>query len=219
MKETQLLLILTHSHSYNAPSHHPLISFDLRLFQSWLYTSIFGLFSKAPDWSKFFKHTFETYFLMKVHKAWMRNHWSENPSNYIYQFSESVIELEFQPIGFLGRHFFITFVRKLTQMLILTVFFRILAGLTEKWRKRSIFYYKNKNIYNFYALTIKIEFRNVSEKGGLDGKTEQNRFKVFTLALFFQKKSDKMGILNRFCSVFPSKPPIFVHIFEVSFDR
>ena len=29
----------------------------------------------------------------------------------------------------------------------------------------------------------------MSEKGGLDGKTEQNRFKVFTLALFFQKNT------------------------------
>ena len=28
-----------------------------------------------------------------------------------------------------------------------------------------------------------------------------------------------MNTLRRFCSVFPNKPPIFGHIFKVSFDR
>ena len=61
----------------------------------------------------------------------MRDYSSEM-SNDIFQFSVSIIELEFQPIGFLTHDFFITFIRKLTQMLILTLFSRILGGLTEK---------------------------------------------------------------------------------------
>ena len=69
---------------------------------------------------------------MKVHINWMHDYRNENTSNEIFPYSVSVIELEFQPIGFLGSHFFITFIRKLTQMLILTLFTRILGGLTKK---------------------------------------------------------------------------------------
>ena len=34
-----------------------------------------------------------------------------------------------------------------------------------------------------------------------------------------KKKVGKVGTLKRFCSVFPFKPLIFVHISEVRFDR
>ena len=56
----------------------------------------------------------------------------KNTSNDIFHFSVSVVELQFQPIDFLACHFFINYIQKLTQMLILTLFFRILGGLTEK---------------------------------------------------------------------------------------
>ena len=65
-------------------------------------------------WSKFFKRIFEAYFLTKMHEISMLDYWSENTSNDIFQFSVSVIEHEFQLIGFLVRHFFVAFIRKLT---------------------------------------------------------------------------------------------------------
>ena len=70
--------------------------------------------------------------MTKVHEIKMHDYLNENESNDIFHFSVSVIELEFQPIGFLLGHFFVTFIRKLTQMLILTLFSRILGGLTGK---------------------------------------------------------------------------------------
>ena len=48
---------------------------------------------------------------------------------------------------------FVSFIRKLTQMLILTLF----SGSC------SILHNKNKKIYNFNAVTIKTDFRNMSE--------------------------------------------------------
>ena len=69
------------------------------------------------DWS-----TFEACFLTKVYENWMYDYWNKNTSNDNFHFSVSVIELEFKTIGFLGHHFFIVFIRKLTQMLILTLF-------------------------------------------------------------------------------------------------
>ena len=47
---------------------------------------------------------------------------------------------------------------------------------------------KNRKIYIFYAFTVKTDFGNASENGGLDGKTEENRLKVATLPSFFKKK-------------------------------
>ena len=52
------------------------------------------------DCSKFFKRTFEAYFLMKIYEIWMRDYRNENTSNDIFKFSVCVIELELQPIGF-----------------------------------------------------------------------------------------------------------------------
>ena len=67
-----------------------------------------------------------------MHEIWMHDYPSENTSHDISNFSTSVIELEFQSISFLTRHFFITFIGKLIQMLILTLFSRILGGLIAK---------------------------------------------------------------------------------------
>ena len=64
----------------------------------------------------------------------------------LFVFSVSVAELEFQQISFLAYHIFIAFIRKLTQMFILTLFFRISGGLTENRKTHCpIFHYKNKN--------------------------------------------------------------------------
>ena len=57
----------------------------------------------------------------------------KNMSNDTLNFSVSVLELEFQQIGFL--HYFIPFI----QVLILTLFFRILGCLTEKRKTLSDF--------------------------------------------------------------------------------
>ena len=74
----------------------------------------------------------------------------------------SVIELEFQMTGFLTCHFFIPFIRKLTQMLIETLFSWILVGFTEKRQTLFDLSLKNANIYKFYAFAIKTDFRNMS---------------------------------------------------------
>ena len=39
---------------------------------------------------------------MEMHENWMLDYWNENTSNDIFHFSVNVIELEFQPIGFLA---------------------------------------------------------------------------------------------------------------------
>ena len=44
--------------------------------------------------------------LTKVYENWMHNYRSENVSNDIFRFSVSIIELEFQPTGFLVCHFY-----------------------------------------------------------------------------------------------------------------
>ena len=111
----------------------------------------------------------------------MHNYWNENTWNDTFHFSVSVVELEFQQIGFLAYHFFLPFIRKLTQVFILTLFFRILGGLTEK----RIFLYRNKNFFNFYVFTIKTDYKNVSESKKFRRKTEQNRLKMSTLPPFF----------------------------------
>ena len=69
-----------------------------------------------------------------MHEIRMHDYWNENTSNDTFYFSVSVVELEFQPIGFLASHFFITFIRKWTQEPILTLCSRILGDLTEKRR-------------------------------------------------------------------------------------
>ena len=67
-------------------------------------------------------------FLTKANEVWRRDYSSKNASNDAFHFSASIIEFEFQPIGFLVCHFFITFIGKLTEMLILALFSRILDG-------------------------------------------------------------------------------------------
>ena len=57
----------------------------------------------------------------------------------LFLFSVSVVELEFQQISFLIYHFFIPFIRKWTQVLILTLFFRILSSLIVKRKILSDF--------------------------------------------------------------------------------
>ena len=64
---------------------------------------------------------------MKMHENWMHDYNNQNTINFFV----SVIELELQPAGFLGCHFFITLI-KMTQMLIFTLFSQILDDLTEK---------------------------------------------------------------------------------------
>ena len=76
---------------------------------------------------------------MEVHKIWMHDYLNENTSNGTFHFSFRVVKLEFQQINFIPDHFFITIVGKLTEVLILTLFFWILGCLTEKRKTLSDF--------------------------------------------------------------------------------
>ena len=82
--------------------------------------------------AKYSKAVLKFIFLTKVNKICKHDYSSRNMSNDTFPFSVSVIELEFQQIGFLARYFFISFIRKLTQILILVLFSGILGGLTAK---------------------------------------------------------------------------------------
>ena len=125
--------------------------------------------------------------MAKVREIWMHDYWNKNMPNDFFHFSVSGTKLEFQQIGFLMCHFFITFIQKLTQMLILTLFSLILGGLTKKDKRCSISRYKNKKIYELYAFTIKTDFRNVSRSREIGWKSKQNCLNVPNLPRFSQK--------------------------------
>ena len=97
----------------------------------------------------------------------------KNTSNDISHFSISVTELEFQSIGCLASHFLITFIRKLTQMPILTLFSRILDGLTEKKLTLLDFPLKNKTSTNFISLQSKFISKKCQKVRSLDEKAKQ----------------------------------------------
>ena len=84
-------------------------------------------------------------------------------------------------------HFFITFTRKLTEILIFTLISSILGGLTENYKRCLIFHYKNKNIYNFYAFTKKIDFRNMSKSREFRWENKANPSPVAYFVTFFSK--------------------------------
>ena len=111
-----------------------------------------------------------------------------NASNDSFHFSVSVIQLELT--GFLACHFFVIFIRKLTQMLILTLFSRTLDGLTEKRKTLCCFSIKIRISIFFMQLQSKLTSEMYRKIGGFDGKTEQNRLKVYPLfhLFFFFKK-------------------------------
>ena len=69
-------------------------------------------------------------FLTKVNEICRHCYLSKNMSNDAFYFSVIITELEFDVIGFLACHFFIFFIRKLIQMLTLTLFPQILGSLT-----------------------------------------------------------------------------------------
>ena len=150
------------------------------------------------DWSKISLFTFEAYFLTKLHENWMRHYSCENTFNDIFYFSVSVIKLEFQPTGFLACHFFMTFSRKLTQMLILILFTWALGSLTEKQNKTTTTTKKTMQFSTikiriciiFYAFTIKTDFRNISENGKFKQKNRAKPSQSAYIATFFifQKK-------------------------------
>ena len=50
----------------------------------------------------------------------MHDYYNENTYNDTFHFSVSAVELEFKQISFLAYHFVMTFIRKLTEVLILT---------------------------------------------------------------------------------------------------
>ena len=84
---------------------------------------ILRLFSNTHWLEKNFLCTFKACFFTKVHKICNSDYSNENTSNGPFHFSGTAVVLEFLQISFLAYHFFITFIRKLTQVLILTLFF------------------------------------------------------------------------------------------------
>ena len=95
--------------------------------------------------------------------------------------SATVTELEFQSKGEPFSR--ATFIRKLTQMLVLTLFSRILDGLNEKRRTQFDFLYKISII--FMHLLSKLTSEIYQKLGSFDEKTKQNRLKVPILPSFF----------------------------------
>ena len=89
----------------------------------------------------------------------------------------SVIELEFQMTGFLTCHFFIPFIRKLTQMLI--GWFNRKTVSTVRFTIIKI-----RISMNFIHLRSKLTSEICQKIGSLDGKTNPNRLKLLTLPLF-----------------------------------
>ena len=131
----------------------------------------------STDWSKWIEKCIKFGCIiigMKIHLK-----------KYIFIF---LLELEFQQKSFLAYHFFITFTWKLTQVLILTLFFRILSDLTEKQ--------KNAVRFSILKISLSIIFMHLRSKliseicqkvGSLDKKTEQICLKVHALPPFSQK--------------------------------
>ena len=129
----------------------------------------------------------------------MNDYSNENTSIDVFHFSVSVTELSFNRQVFLACQFFIIFIRKLTQMLILTLFFRILGNLTEK---RQTLFNENKNINKIYAFTIKIDLRMCQKVGSLVEKQSKtvSRLPICNLflkkLLFLLKNDERLSILN-----------------------
>ena len=118
----------------------------------------------------------------------MYNYWNENTSNNIFHFPVSIIELEFQPIGFMTCNFFVTFIGKLTQTLILTLFSQILEGFNRKAKNNVRFFFiKIRISVIFMHLRSKMTSEICLKAGCLHGKAEQNCLKVENLPPFFQK--------------------------------
>ena len=128
------------------------------------------------------------HFLTKVNANWMHDYWSKNTSNDIFHTSVSVIELEFQPIGFSRLPLFYHFYPKIDAK----AHFNSLLSNVE-WFNR-----KPKNTVRFSIIIIRISiifmhlrselFSEISQKiGDLDWKTEKNHLKVPILPLFIQK--------------------------------
>ena len=98
------------------------------------------LLKRSLTKAKFSNPLLKLIFLAKVRETWIHDYWNENTPDGIFHFFVSVIELEFQPIGFL-----ITFIRKLIKMFILNLFSNI-----------GRFNRKMKNAVRFSIIKIRI---------------------------------------------------------------
>ena len=99
-----------------------------------------------------------------MHEYLLHDYWKENTSSDIFYFSVSVTKLEFQAIGFLACHFFIIFIQKMNSNAHFdSVFTNFGQFIKKKANAVRFFHNKNKNMYKFYAFTIKTDLRYMSE--------------------------------------------------------
>ena len=106
-----------------------------------------------------------------------------------FHFSVSIVELEFPPINFLACHFFTTFIRKLLQMLILTLF-SVFGWFNRKNADTVRFSIIKIRIFiTFMHLRSKLTLEICHEVGSLEEKTKKNRLKEPTLPPFFFSKN------------------------------
>ena len=135
----------------------------------WTFKDAFKAVLKCPlTEAKLSNALLKLIFLTKVHEIWMHDYWSENTSNDIFHFSITVIELEFQRKGTFECKFFITFIRKLTQMLILTLFSRIPGGLCELLKTplrlfSNAHWLKRNSLMHFWSLFLNQSAWNLDE--------------------------------------------------------
>ena len=107
------------------------------------------------------------FFFTKANEICKLDYSNKNMLNNVFHFSVSITELEFQLIGFLAYHFFITFIQKLIQMLILTLFSGILGSLTEKQTNKQQQQQKktvNAAPFSIIKITISITFMHLRSK-------------------------------------------------------
>ena len=122
-------------------------------------------------------------FLTKMHKIWIHDYWNKNASNGTFHFSVSY-RTQFHRINSLAYHFFVIFIRKLSQVLVLTLIFRTLDDLTEKRKTLSDFpSYKIRISIVFLRLRSKLTSEMCPKLRSFDEKTEQNFIKVMRVYL------------------------------------
>ena len=93
----------------------------------------------------------------------MHEYWNENTFNGFLHFFVIVVKLEFHQISFLAYQIFIPFTRNWLKCLFWLYFLEYWGISQENEDHYRISHCKNKNVFNFYAFTVRIELRNMSE--------------------------------------------------------
>ena len=86
------------------------------------FKCVFLLSNVQLSEAKLYDALLKDYFLTKVDEIWKHDYWRENALNDAFHFSDNIIELEFQKMGWLICHFFITLVWKLVIIFIFILY-------------------------------------------------------------------------------------------------